>query len=288
MSKRKDLKGNSEVVPDAGLSSDEEQLDNEEVVNVDFDFFDLKPDIDFHAIRNLLRQLFDSDNVLFDLSGLADLILSQSTVGSTVKTDGIESDPFAFLTVINASQHKDHPAIAQIIDYILLKTKKDEVLNGKIKSLFAANSKSQTGILFGERLINMPVEVIPPMYRMLYDEAQKVVENDESFKFDYYLLISKSFTETISKLDEEDLRPKKKKKSEKSKETFYFHPEDAVIQAYSEYSVIYHYSKETQEADSKRTFQDYGILPQGQIMLIKADSFKIMIDEMWSRFAVPE
>lgn len=62
--------------------------------------------MDFHGLKVLLRQLFDSDSQLFDLSALSDLILSQPLLGSTVKVDGNETDPYAFLTVLNLHQHK--------------------------------------------------------------------------------------------------------------------------------------------------------------------------------------
>lgn len=75
-------------------------------VNVDFEWFDPQPAVDFHGIRNLLRQLLDNDAQLFDLSALTDLILSQPLLGSTVKVDGNEGDPYAFLTVLNLQQHK--------------------------------------------------------------------------------------------------------------------------------------------------------------------------------------
>lgn len=77
-----------------------------DMVNVDFEWFDPQPAVDFHGLRNLLRQLLDNDAQLFDLSALTDLILSQPLLGSTVKVDGNESDPFAFLTVLNLQQHK--------------------------------------------------------------------------------------------------------------------------------------------------------------------------------------
>lgn len=62
--------------------------------------------MDFHGLKNLLRQLFDNDAQEFNLSELADLILSQPLLGSTVKVDGNESDPYAFLTVLNMQEHK--------------------------------------------------------------------------------------------------------------------------------------------------------------------------------------
>lgn len=76
------------------------------MVNVDFEWFDPQPAVDFHGLKTLLRQLFDTDAQLFDLSGLADLILSQPLLGSTVKVDGNETDPYAFLSVVNLQEHK--------------------------------------------------------------------------------------------------------------------------------------------------------------------------------------
>lgn len=76
------------------------------MVNVDFEWFDPQPAVDFHGLKTLLRQLLDVDSQLFNLSELTDLILSQPTLGSTVKVDGNETDPYAFLTVLNLETHK--------------------------------------------------------------------------------------------------------------------------------------------------------------------------------------
>ncbi|KAK9465868.1 p21-C-terminal region-binding protein-domain-containing protein [Lipomyces arxii] len=281
MSKRKEESSKKRDAEEQDSGSD-----NEDIVNVDFDFFDPRPDIDYHAIRNLLRQTFDADNVLFDLSALTDLILSQNTLGSTVKTDGIESDPFAYLTVINANIHRQNPALKDVLDYLITKTKLKPDFNEKLKALFADSAKTNTGIVFSERLINMPTEVVPPMYRMLSDEMKSAVENGDKYDFDYFVIISKSFTEIASKIDDDEDRPKKKKKGS-SKETFYFHAEDEIIQHRSEYFATYKFSKESQSADSRRTFQDYGIAPQGQIMLVTRENFEQMIDDMLTMFAVP-
>lgn len=75
-----------------------------DTLNVDFEFFDPQQ-LDFHGIKVLLQQLFDVDATLFDLSAVADLILSQPLLGSTVKVDGNETDAYAFLSVINLQQH---------------------------------------------------------------------------------------------------------------------------------------------------------------------------------------
>lgn len=76
------------------------------MVDVEFEWFDPQPATDFHGIKVLLRQLLETDAQLFDLSALTELILSQPMLGSTVKVDGNESDPYAFLTVLNLQEHK--------------------------------------------------------------------------------------------------------------------------------------------------------------------------------------
>ena len=53
-----------------------------ETVQADFAFFDPKPS-DFHGARLLLKTYLDSKP--WDLTGFADLILAQTTVGTVVK-----------------------------------------------------------------------------------------------------------------------------------------------------------------------------------------------------------
>ena len=77
----------------------------QEIVDVDFDFFDLDP-VDFHAVKRLLGQLFSADAELLNLTDFSDLIINQANVGSTVKVDGKESDPYALLTAVNTNVHK--------------------------------------------------------------------------------------------------------------------------------------------------------------------------------------
>jgi len=87
---------------DKDESSDEDM----DMLNVDFEWFDPQPAVDFHGLKTLCRQLFDVDSELFNLSELVELILSQPLLGSTVKVDGNESDPYAFLTVLNLHEHR--------------------------------------------------------------------------------------------------------------------------------------------------------------------------------------
>jgi protein BCP1 len=76
------------------------------MIDVDFDFFNPNPNVDYQAIKRLLRQLLQEDAELFNLHELTELILSQPTIGTTIKTDGEDSDPYALLTVLNMHAHR--------------------------------------------------------------------------------------------------------------------------------------------------------------------------------------
>ncbi|CAG8622577.1 7894_t:CDS:2, partial [Diversispora eburnea] len=194
----------------------DDNLKEEESVEIDFDFYDPKK-IDFHSIKNLLNQLFSSDSELFNLSELTELIIEQPLVGSTVKVDGSESDPYAILTVLNMKVHKERQCMKSLVNYLLEKTKKDSRLNDILTNLFKEN-KHDVGLILSERLINMPVQLIPPMYKMLKEEIQWA---NESYEFEWYLIISKTYREVASTIDEEmNLEPT----------IFYFHAEDEIIE----------------------------------------------------------
>jgi hypothetical protein len=61
------------------------------------------------------------------------------------------------------------------VEYILEKSKADNAFHESL-SMGLRDPQSQVGLVLCERLINMPVPVIPPMYRMLVDEMKDAVE----------------------------------------------------------------------------------------------------------------
>ncbi|KAF1993180.1 hypothetical protein P154DRAFT_83782 [Amniculicola lignicola CBS 123094] len=254
-----------------------------DMVNVDFEWFDPQPSIDFHGLKTLLRQLLDVDNQLFDLSALADLILSQPLLGSTVKVDGNESDPFAFLTVLNLHTHNSHPVIQTLTTYL---TTHSRTIIPALPTLLDAANPAQIGLILTERFINMPHEIVPPMYTMLLEEIQWAVEEKEPYNFTHYLILSKTYTEIASQLSAPDPPAFKKKKGPSSKEkdleTFYFHPEDEVFQKHALAWGNFDYETPVDEgaSDSKRAFQDMGVKPKGHMILIEAGKLEAAIKAM--------
>jgi hypothetical protein len=59
----------------------------QEVVNVDFEYFDPKPD-DFHGVKALLRTYLDDE--VWDVSAFTDLVLAQTTVGTVVEAGAVK------------------------------------------------------------------------------------------------------------------------------------------------------------------------------------------------------
>ncbi|MCJ1472310.1 Mss4p nuclear export [Lambiella insularis] len=257
--------------PDAHAEEESSSDEDTDMLNVDFEWFDPQPNVDFHGLKTLLRQLLDVDAQLIDVSALADLVLAQPYLGSTVKVDGNETDPYAFLSVINLHEHKEKPVVKCLIDYICRQASTNADL-GPVAEALKPSSGTEVGLILTERLINIPSEVVPPMYRMLLEEISWAIEENEPYSFSHFLILSKTYREVSSKLNIGDDRPQKKKKKEDSEQVFYFHPEDEVLHRHARAHGDYAYVKEEPDgqADAKRAFQDFGIKPQGHMILIEA------------------
>lgn len=66
-----------------------------------------------------------------------------------------------------------------LIDYILLKSSPDIAFHNALENLLGSTglqSQNHVGFIFSERLINMPVQTVPPMYRMLAEEVEWALE----------------------------------------------------------------------------------------------------------------
>ncbi|KAL2000875.1 hypothetical protein VTN02DRAFT_2537 [Thermoascus thermophilus] len=287
MGKRKELKDGDVEMGGTRPDDDSGSDDDMEMLNVDFEWFDPQPAVDFHGLKNLLRQLFDNDAQLFDLSALTDLILSQPLLGSTVKVDGNESDPYAFLSVLNLHEHKDKPVIQDLIAYLQKKAASNPSFS-PLASLLSQPTVPAIGLILTERLINIPTEVVPPMYTMLLEEIAWALEDKEPYDFTHYLIVSKTYEEVESKLDMEESRPQKKKKksADHASEVFYFHPEDEVLQRHALCHGPFQYTHQHAEghADSKRAFQDLGIKASGNLILIEASKFEAAVKDIAQLF----
>lgn len=253
------------------------------MVNVDFEWFNYDAEVDFHGVKTLLRQLFDVDANLFNMSALADLVLSQPTIGSTIKVDGKATDAYAMLTALNTFVHREKEPMRDVLKYLVEKAQTNPSL-AAIPSL--VNAGKHIGLIFSERLINMPSELAPPLYSMLIDEIEAAVEDKEPYEFSHYLILSKTYQELESKIDVES---QKRKKAKGDSQIYYFHAEDEVLQKHAVAYGNFNYTKEDEVvADSKRAFQEMGVKAQGYLILIEAGKFQGAIKAVNDYLSAPQ
>lgn len=144
-----------------------------------------------------MTQLFSSDAELLNLGDFADILIEENQVGTTVKVDDQNSDPYAILSIINLNQQKvktwqekglhvsdsffnlkEKEGVKQLCTYLGNKCpKKNESTLKSIKQILSLNSTDKhVGWVVSERFINMPVEIMAPMYNMLQEEINNAVK----------------------------------------------------------------------------------------------------------------
>jgi len=93
----------------------------------------------------------------------------------------------------------------QKIEDVILKECAGQELTSKFAKIMGTESH-QLGLLLSERLLNIPYELVPPLYDALFDEVAQagreemlVPDNKRSFSFKYYLVMSSIYHEKEGK-----------------------------------------------------------------------------------------
>lgn len=209
-----------------GKVGGEEDDDTDEIINIDFDFYNGNPDIDFHALKNLSRQLFGpQESNRIQLSALANLMLASPM--TTIKTDGPESDPYCFLSFIDYKDNKT-------CDYVKYLIKVDPKLSTFLQTIDNTGNKS-CALVVSERLINMPPEVVPPLYKITLEDVSKNLNESDKEHYDFYLIVTRKY-EVNFDIDNDSSRNNNSEKSNKrvkQEEIDYFHEEDRFFEKYA-------------------------------------------------------
>lgn len=207
---------------DSENENDDDGDDDEgkdDVVNIDFDFYNGNPDVDFQALKNLSRQLFGSqESNRIQLSALADLMLASPM--TTIKTDGTESDPYCFLSFIDYKENRNS-------DYAKYLNKIDTRLSTFFRTIENTNNKS-CALVIGERLINMPPEVVPPLYKITLDDVKNSLDGKDNY--DFYVIVSRKYEVNF---DTDEGSNERSKKRVKNDEIDYFHEEDRFFEKHA-------------------------------------------------------
>lgn len=246
----------------------------EDVIDVDFEFYPFKQ-VDFHGLKTLLSQGFsDAEDSMLNLSELADAIIANEGLGSAVKTDGEDGDPFAIVTLL----HPLNSETGKLLKYFRKKIKSG-CIGGSDKGFLEAISDSEGSIayLVSERLINMPAQLSPPLYQLLEQDfkGKPGFEAPESV-----LYMAKMWRETLPA----DSRQHSRKKSKLSGgEAFYFNAEDQLLEQTAEITVDYSLPQ-SQVPDSRRVFSEAGMEPFRRLMKIPWTSFLEFVTVIQSHF----
>ncbi|KAJ9112741.1 hypothetical protein QFC20_002066 [Naganishia adeliensis] len=232
---------------DEEAGSDDEGSDVS-MVNVDFDFYNPNPEVDDIALKRLLRQLLSSDAKEFDIHSLAQLVLSQAVqmgIGSTVKVDGTESDPYAYLSLVDLNGCAKEAPIRALLTYLLDRLPKQSPLRDLLASVSSPTSTNRIALVISERLINLPVQLMPPMWKFLQEELENAKkEGNKEMSFTHYLLISRvyKFDGADDDMDMAEAQSNKAPASKKSKKQqtqsapgipgglMHYHPEEEFLE----------------------------------------------------------
>ncbi|KAA8532554.1 hypothetical protein F0562_032630 [Nyssa sinensis] len=251
-------------------SSDEEEFEG--VVQADFAFFDPKPD-DFHGVKVLLQTYLDDKQ--WDLSGFVDLILGQTTVGTVVKTEDDEDDGlYSVVSTLNLGRYKDHKCIMELKECLLKVCQEKDVLDN-LRSLLGEQAQN-VGLLVSQRVVNLPPQLLPPLYDALFDEVSWATEDEpteelrNSFCFKFYLLVSRIYKH-------KNAVQKKGPSSSSDEAIIYIKTEDEIFHQLSSWS--FSFPLRTQQL-ATRELRNYRLM--GLVMVVEADKVSMFRQQLQS------
>ncbi|KFM23931.1 Protein BCP1 [Auxenochlorella protothecoides] len=141
------MEGPSSAEEESEDDSDGEAFDS---VTVDFDFSEPQED-DFLGLKVLLTNYLDG--VTYDGSGLVDLVLKHSKLGTVIKC---EDDVLGVTTVLPLASVAGTRSLSDLGKFLLARSLADKAM----------------GLLLSERLINCPPAVAPPLQQALREDLQ--------------------------------------------------------------------------------------------------------------------
>ncbi|KAK2383977.1 CDK inhibitor P21 binding protein [Trifolium repens] len=256
--------------PEGSESSDGE-FDG--VVQADFAFFDPKP-IDFHGVKTLLQTYLDVEE--WDLSGFVDLILEQTTVGTVVKVEDDEDEGiFALVTALNLRRYREQKCIIQLKDLLLVKASQEKGIADQLRLLLGEQAHN-VGLLVSQRVVNLPPQLLPPLYDSLFNEVSWATEDEptedlrNSFRFKHYLMLSKIYKHKNAE--------QKRKLSDDSEEAIvYVKPEEEIFHKLSSWSFCFPLRTQQPAPHELKNYRSMGL-----IMAVEANKIPTFRQELGS------
>ena len=195
-------------------------------IEVDFQYVCPSPAY-YHNVKALLNAYLDGDhNDTLDYIGLTDHICERASIGQMVVSPMdadkdpelmpelndlpddqfekaalkyyAERDVFAFSSILSLTykgNQKKLPFLGGIYDYTMKKAEK-YCSSGKFQEFKQLMATKNVGLLFAERFLNLPVEVVPPMHTELpadleFTKVQEEITDPKEFNYSHLLILSK-------------------------------------------------------------------------------------------------
>lgn len=158
-----------------------------------------------------------------------------------------QRDVFGFSTILSLTylpkSGKKPKFMTQILDYVNAKAKKYCPKN-KLETFQSILKTKNVGLLLAERVVNLPVDIVPSLHTELPDDleftkAQDDIEDPKEFAYKYILVLSR-FTRSVDKATKHkfiaqhetsggNLEVFKRQKLDESAERMYYKWEDAFL-----------------------------------------------------------
>ncbi|KAK0592300.1 hypothetical protein LWI29_016898 [Acer saccharum] len=166
-----------------------------------------------------------------------------TTVGTLVKIEGDDDDtPFSVLSALNLGRYKDHKCIMELKELLLQICQEKDLING-LRSILGEQAHD-VGLLVSQRVVNLPPQLLPPLYGALFDEVSWATEDEpteelrNSFRFKFYLLVSKIY-KLKNTNQKRNANLKKRPNTHKDEEIIYIKPEDEIFHKLSLWSFTF-------------------------------------------------
>jgi len=135
-------------------------------------------------------------------AGFVDLILNQTALGTVVKVADDEDEAlFALITALNLARYKENKCFRELKEF-LLKVCSEKNVASDLELLLEKKAKD-VGLLVSQRVMNLPLQLLPPLYDGLFDEVSWATEDEPteelrgSFRFKSYILIAKIYKVSV-------------------------------------------------------------------------------------------
>ena len=189
---------------DEQVSSEDSDDDSDDdgILTVNFEF-DAIQEKDYHGMKGLLEKgAWNQVNT----SDVADALVKQINVGSTLKIDDGSEVVYGIISTLNigASQGKT-PSVNAMCTF-LQRACKDTATSNLLSSILLPKqlASEPVGLVVSERYVNMPADVAPALYQLLLNDLKEA----KSDQYKHVLMVSKCYVE-------EAKANKKKKKGKK-------------------------------------------------------------------------